>query len=198
MALINTQIPPASFEIVRDRIAAILAEEITNQNTLFPDPELSLKVWLERIVPFNRGESPAINVRWAGTPYNSRTMVQSDGVNTYQIDCYAQAKTSTTEPGDAKAILKVQKLLRVCRAILMNPKYKTLGYLPGFVMTTNISNMKMGEEPDQDAMNYLMGSLLFDVKLPETTELINPPLIQGAETTLTIEETEQGYFYEIN
>lgn len=198
MALINTQIPPASFEIVRDRITAVLAEEIANQHALFPDPELDgLIVYMERIVPMNRGEAPAINVRWAGTPFNSRTMVQSDGMNTYQIDCYAQAKTSDTEAGDAKAIFKVSKLMRIVRAILLNPKYKTLGYQSGFVMSVNISNIKIDREPIQDAMNYMMGSLLFDVKLPETTELIDPPLISGAETSIELQETDKGYFYEI-
>ncbi len=198
MALINTLIPPASFEIVRDRITAILAEEILNQHTLFPDPQLAgLTIYMERIIPFNRGETKSINVRWAGTPYSSRTMVQADGTNTYQIDCYAAAKTNDTEAGDSMAIIRVSKLMRIVRAILLNPKYKTLGYQPGFVMSVNISNIKVDREPEQDAMNFMMGSLLFDVKLPETTELINPPLIAGAETSIELQESDKGYFYEI-
>lgn len=196
MAIINTIIPPASFEIVRDRVHAILAEELANQAVLSPGAGFSMRVYKERSVPPNQDEAPMINVRWIGTPYSAKTMVQSNGTNTYQIDIYTSAKTTATDSGDSLALVKLHRLMGITRSIFANPKYKTLGYQPPFVMRSSISALNLGFIGEQDAMSYVIGTVMLDVDLPESTELIIPNLIAGSDTTLKLENSNQGYYYQ--
>lgn len=62
MAQINTIIPVQNFELIRDRIALILATEINNQFVLSGNEDINCYVWLERSTPFDKIENPIINV----------------------------------------------------------------------------------------------------------------------------------------
>lgn len=196
MSVIPVIIPPQSFEVVRDRLGAILADELGFQSVLAGnDPEINATVWAERVVPFGITEMPACNVMLARGELGGHTAIQTDGTYMYYVDVYSRAKTSAAQQGDSTAILRVHRLLGMVRAILENSRYKTLGFNPPFVMNRHCREMFVADPGQQDAMSTCMGRIVVVVKVPETTELIQPVLIAGYDTQVKLEETDKGYFY---
>lgn len=198
MAQIEGLIPQQSFEHVRDRIGAILADELQSQvNNFYNDDAEVSDVWVERWVPFDKTELPAVNVCLAQGELGSRTQIHTDGTYTYNIDCYHSAKSSDTEDGDSAAMIKLQRLIGICRAIVENPRFKTLGFAATFgIGNRGISNIGIGTAPKEDAVSVVMGRLQMVVRVPETTELKVPAVIAGYETQVKLALTEKGYRYE--
>lgn len=195
MALINTIIPQQSFEVVRDRIGEIIGVELANQALLSFNYDLDPDVWVNRFVPFDKEEIPAVNITINGIGFEDHHVKQSDGTVQYNIDVYTQAKTNKDDAGDQLAMAKLHRLMGVVRAILKNPKFKTLAFAPGFIMSSTINNMAFAEPNSDDGTSTVMGRLVMSVKMPETTELINPNNIDGWDSQIKLELTDQGYKY---
>lgn len=194
MSIINAIIPAQSFEIIRDRIGAIIADELSNQQRLSGDLNLKAKVFIERFIAFGHSELPAINILFDREEFVSRTAVDAQGIGRYIIQCYAFAKTDDIDRGDTKAMIRLQKMLGIIRAIIMNPKYVTLGFLNPFIWNREIESITIsdpGRSPD--ATNSVTGRIIITVKMPETTELIEPTLAAGFNTTVRLADTDMGY-----
>ena len=200
MSLLNEVVPVSSFELIRDKIGAILAEEINHQFLISYDPEIQINtVWVERFIPFSKTELPTINVTVASGTYDSKDMKHAVGTYTYNIEIYSSSKTSEDDRGDVQAKFKLHKLMRICRAILENPRYKYLGFDPVKIISRRyVQDIVFAQGPTQDADNTIMGMLTFIVIVPETNELINPPLLAGHDTSWKIQQSDKGYFYTIN
>lgn len=201
-ALISTVIPPQSFEIVRDRIGRILADEILNQFQISYNPDLRAKVWNERFIPFDKTETPAINVGVLEGSYDGQTVIQSDGTYKFYIDCYFSSKSDSNTSGDTRAMLKLQRLLGVCRAIIEDSRYKTLGFStpPGFVMHRRITSMQI-ENPRQkehDAESNVMGRLTLEVKLPEYPSPVTGVNWAMSNTQVSLQDSGKGYVWAID
>lgn len=196
---IPTLIPPESFELVRDRIAQILAEEITNQFALGGENALDLtQVALERTVPFDKTEMPCINVNLQRSTQETQIAVNTDETTLFNIDCYQSGISSDANKGDVLAKLKLQRLMGVVRAILENPRYKTLGFAPGFIMNRHVMSMDFAPVDNGDSLSVSMGRVLLSVKIPENTELIQPTIADGFDTQMKLELTDKGYTYTVN
>lgn len=134
-----------SFEIVRDQIAQILANEVANQvaiatSTPGADPaDYDLEVYPERAKAWekflsdNPDQTPVVNV-WYDTstflPGSSSVMErqQTDGV--FNIDCYGSASNTADGAGflsaDEQAAKAAQRAMRLVRNILMAASYTYL------------------------------------------------------------------------
>lgn len=137
-----------NFEVVRDQIAQILANEVAGQKILAvaagKDPDdFDLKIFTERSNPWEQflndpppgtGRSPIINV-W----FDSETFPEgvggtverqrADGL--FNIDCYGFAVSADVEagghaPGDKAAAIEAQRAFRLVRNILMAATYTYL------------------------------------------------------------------------
>lgn len=132
-----------SFQLVRDQVARILIDNVTEQMTLAAaaaqDPELwNLRVYVERSNPFeefinidpndpNEETTPIVNI-W----YDSQNFDQKRGnVNrqqqseaTFNIDVYgygvAQADGNGHQTGDKVSALEAQRAVALVRQILMS------------------------------------------------------------------------------
>lgn len=154
MAQIDTLIDKQdNVELIRDTIAAILVDEISNQKTLAQtagkDPrEWDLRIYLERNNPVSDfldpqndpdvvqlDNPPVINIQldsWSmdGTKSNQ---VERQGITAiYHIDCYGFGVSADVfggghVPGDAKSALEAQRAVRLVRNILMSSFYTYLG-----------------------------------------------------------------------
>lgn len=135
-----------NFEMIRDKIASILATEIANQQVLataaLKDPELwKLRIYSERSNPWEiftgdpADTSPIINIwydnsQFDGIASNISERQKTDGI--FNIDCYGYAVSKDIPagghtPGDQAAALEVQRALRLVRNILMSSEYVYLG-----------------------------------------------------------------------
>lgn len=198
MSVIDVIIQPQVFEMVRDRIAEILAEEIANQYLLTGNEDLNVPVYLERFVPFDKTDLPAINVTLFQGDIGNQVAIQSGGNYRYAIDCHAMAINTDLQTADSAAMVKLQKLLGICRAILEDPKYKTLGYpmAPEPIISRRYAETISIAAPNpQDAASTVMGRLSFVVVSTEKANLIIPPLLAGYETNMKLELTDKGYIF---
>ena len=196
MSKITQIISTQRFESIRDRILEILVDEMDHQYYLTSDEDLNVSVFIERNNPIDKTELSAIVVSLAKGAYSNKNQGSVDGDYIYNVDVYTNSKTTENGAGDTLAAIKMQKLMGVCRSILEDPIYKTLGFAPPFLMKTNVSEFNIAAGNKEDALNTGMGRLTFNVTTNETNKLIVPNLIEGYETTVKIDNSGKGYFYQ--
>lgn len=194
MSKINYIIPQQNFEIIRDRIGAILLIEIDNQVLMGADYSIDPEIFVERSNPIDKVENPCINISLAQGSYDNKSQGAVRGTYTYNIDVYTNAKSGVT-PGDQKATLKMQKLLGICRAILENSVYKTLDFAPPFINRTLCAEINIRANSTPDSFNTAMGRLSLTVVANEDTEFLEAIPIGDYWTQVKIELTEKGYQY---
>lgn len=193
MPLIPVPIPPQSFELIRNRIADILIDEFENQFTVSSDPDLNLEFTVESASPIDKVEPPLINVSFSLGDFNNKNQGSADGTFTYNIDCYALAKSTDSESGDSKSSIKLQRLLGMCYAILSDPKYKTLGYMAPFILRSSCGQINIAEPGKRDASSITMGRLTLTVLAVQANPLIVPELIEGYDTMVKMSSSSRGY-----
>lgn len=194
---ITNVIPKQGFEVVRDRIADILTIEIDTQAQLSYEAYLDLvTVHTEIANPIDKIELPCIIVSFANDNFSNKSQGSEDGLCTYHIDVYTSAKSTATIPGDKIAALRLQKLLGLCRYILADPIYKTLGLSTPFIGRVYNGEINIGQINTADAINTAMGRLTLYVVCNESNKFITPSLIAGYTTSVQLDESDLGYFYE--
>lgn len=196
MAKINGLIPEQNFEKIRDRIGQILAIEIANQYTISGDAQYNPTIWVERTTPFDKTELPAINVRLNSIDFDNEDVRSSDANTSWYIDCYTNSEYSDDGDGDKLAMVNLQRILGIVRAILKNPQYKTLDFAPPFLCTTKISRLFIGEVNTSDALSSVVGRIEFSVRVPENVQLLDVVPLMSAYTTVYMGETDKGYRWE--
>lgn len=132
-----------SFEIIRDQIAQVLADESANQMALATaasrDPELwRLRVYRERAVPWDlvNGSSDrhhAVNVWFDSANIDEASADPTNRqsyIGNFNIDVVYEALSVDTAsgqtPGDMQSALQANRILRLCRNILMSSEYTYL------------------------------------------------------------------------
>lgn len=197
MPKINVEITPRSFEIIRDRIVDILVEEIANQVDNGFNTAANAKVHLERFIPFDKTELPAINVCFASGNSDSRDAASSSFVYVYNIDAHSNAVDDDEALGDTKASVLCQKILGICQAILEDPQYRTLGFAPPSISGLYVSSINM-IDPSQlqvkDALSSTWGRIQLTVKGSDSNNLLNAVLLAGYQTRIKIGDTLKGFF----
>lgn len=202
MAVINVQIPAQNFEIIRDRIAEIIVDEMANQAAMYYDDDLDIVggVYVERTWPMDATEQVIINVLTKGGRYDNIDLEMADGTYVYVIDTYVSRKSKPGVgidepdlPGDQLARKQMQKIFGKLRYIFSAPQYINLGFAPPFICNTHVQELLVKPGSEQDADNVMTCRLHLSVRVPETVELSEASLLAGYETQVRIEETEFGY-----
>lgn len=202
-SIINAIIPEQNFEKILDRIGEILTVELDRQATFTYDAVLEAVVHKDRAVAFGHTECPAVNVIYHSTEFSEQSLPSTQGVNLYHIDCIVDGESEdgdgsdvNTMMGDILAKAKLNKLMGVIRAILEDPKYKTLGFQAPSIGNRHVVRMYFLKAINQDARNVRIGRIEFSVKAPEyPAELITPVPIGGNDTTVKLALTETGYIW---
>lgn len=196
MSLILNAIQPRGFELIRNRIAEILAEEIPNQSLLIADPSLNAKVWMERFVRFDHTELPSINVSLVQGEFNPSFLGKKTGEYQFDIDVYSKGKSTQENGGDTLSTILLHRITGIIDAILSNPVYKTLGFIPPFIGGTRIQNIKIADpQKNMDTESVVMSRLSFFVRCEEITELIQPSTLDSHQTQVKMSLTDKGYLW---
>jgi hypothetical protein len=205
MSNIEEYIAPQKFEVVTTRIATILTDELANQYSLSGNTEEILNdvvVYFERYNPLNTTEYPAIIVRYSGSDYKGNTRGEQQGDNIFFIDVYNSAKDTDSTDIDVSASNGVKRLLGVCRSILANPYYVSLGFNvidpnEKFIGVSYPRNIQMSQQADNTDTEYvMMGRLQHDVRMSEDTGKISPSILENYVTEARLFDTEVGLRYE--
>lgn len=203
-----------SFEIIRDQIAAILATEIANQQTLASnagkDPNLwKIRVFTERSNPWEQfqgvedGEtidgSPLVNVWYDNSNFDpgaSNIMERQKTEAVFNIDCYGYGRSEDVvggghKAGDEEAAFAVQRALRLVRNILMAAEYTYLG-LRGLVWQRWPQSVTIYQpQIDSRTVQQIVASrLAFRVTFNEFSPQVQPVTLELVTTDVL--RTEDG------
>jgi len=197
MPKITTAIGEAGFELVRNRIGEILVTELTEQHSLNPITGVTnATVYIERFRSFDNVEVPAVNVTIATDEFGQRTAVSGDGTVTYHIDCYTSAPTTSAVAGDTSAMVRLQRILGICRTILMDSRYITLDFAAPFIMSRAVTSMQLAKPVDAtDGLSMVMGRLVMTVRMPEQVSQATLEEIGGYDTQVKMGLTDKGYVF---
>ena len=195
MSVINQAIGAQAFEVIRERVGEILADELDMQFQLTYDALMEATVYIERHVPFNQSELPAVNVQLARVPLDNHDQLNTDGSQIFFIDCITKANAAANVDGDSYSARLMQRLMGVCRAILEDSKYKTLGFSPPFIMNRRVMDMRFGDPQTKDSVSVAKGRIILQVRAAEINGIVVPNVIDSYKTSIKLHESEAGYFY---
>jgi len=199
MPEIVNAITARNYELIRDRIANILAIELPSQAILNSDVDLNPTIEIERFVPVKDTELPLVNVMLLRGDYDSYTTIQQGGSYMYHVDIYTKSKWSDDDRADKLAFMKLQRLTGVIQAILSDSKYSTLGFAPPSLSRVQVNSIKFADPANnKDASSSVMARLEFEVRVPETVEIATLILIGGYDTSVIMGNTAQGYIFSGN
>jgi len=197
-----------TFEIVRDQIAQILADEIAEQQVLAiaaaKDPELwNLSIFTERWSPWERfrddkTEVPVVNVWYDRSSFQqaaSNVVERQQVEGTFNIDMVAQGVAKSDGAagqiaGDEAAAFNVQRATRLVRNILMASQFTYLDLRPvvgrRWVQTVESFQPAQGEQavPRISAMRLTLAVVFDEFNpqfTPETLEEVGVTIKRGLD-----------------
>ena len=193
-AKITYQITENNFELIRDKIATILKEELSNQANIQSDPDLDPDIYVERFTPVDKEEEKVLVVtvdRWNGD--NETTITQKLGT-IFNIDIYTFSEGDENNEGYYYSSKKMERLAGLIRHILEHPEYIHLDFSSKFIYRTSVFTFLADDGGrNEDGLSSRMGLIQFRVEHEEQQTPKAPIALAGSDTVFTIEETEKGY-----
>jgi len=204
MPIITEPILPQGFDRVGNRIAEILTEEVANQITLqsFDD---DVRVFLERIEPFDKAEDVMISVALREDDFGEFTQRDVQGNCMYFIDLFCSGFGNGSLAPSIVSKNKMYRYAGLIRYILSSGKIPTLGFPPGFIggkyikkfmVDTDYSNF--GNHSNYDGSYIRFCRFIFIVRVQENQALWEGIPLQGNDTKITYENTPKGIMLTFN
>lgn len=196
-AVINHKIEKSNAELIGDKIGCILFVELENQACNYEPIADVEAVTREKTNPEDVVKLSSVNVSLDNSNFDNKNYAGAvDGHPIFNVDVYVKHKSTRDGDGDQEAQYRLQRLLYICRAILEDLQYKTLGFTVPFIKTTMVLSIGIREPNPEDVSNCAMGRLVFQVIAVETTELKSAITIESMITGVKLGLTEKGYQYE--
>lgn len=195
MALINYELPTRAYELIRDRIALIIEDELVQQAAITYEDLFLLPVYVQRSKPFDPSEVRMINVSVESGRFDNQTVIDSDGEYTFFVDVFGIGSYNGVDDGDKLASFEVQRLAGTIQAILSSPLYVTLGFDRPFIMRAKVTGFEPGTIDRGESANISVCRVTFVVKSSQNE--ISQPAINSfvTSTQVLLYETELGYLY---
>lgn len=190
-AKITYQITPRNYEVIRDKIASILAEELPIQTAA---SEIS-EVWLERIIPFSTDEYPVVNVGYDGTAFDNHTTISKRGESEFFIDVMYRSASTDDDDGDKIASINAQRIAGIISYILSSAEYFRLDLAFGIVNSRLVTEIRMGKVDNQDATHTVVARVTLKVISNENVNSIGltPVELEEIYSQIKINETVRGF-----
>lgn len=189
-AIITELIQDQPFQIIQNRIAEILAVEITNQKAL-QGLDSDFEVYVERIEPYASTEDVLITISSKQQENVEYTQSQSKTENLYFIDIFAGGIESGDQSLSENVRLKLFKYVGLVKYILNSGKYDTLGFPRGLITNRHIKRITFdteysnwGNHSNYDASGIRFCRLIYMVTAIESTENWEGIPLQGNTTTI--------------
>jgi uncharacterized protein (TIGR02145 family) len=218
MALINEILGIGTFELVRSRIAQVLATELANQkvllNTAINDPEtdpsllpiyqlsydsIPNEVWEERFIRPTEVILPFLNVVYVESEFDRTSNSNQNGDAKFMIEVWQSSPSTDEYNGDQRASLKLSRLLAICRQIIKDRHYLGLGLQRSIVGYINPKSIRIAQ-PDSgadNAANMIYGNIHLTAKMDEVVNGIPGELLDAVYTDMLLNSTSKGVRWEI-
>jgi len=201
MALLKEAIPVQNWEQIRDQIGAILKLEIEEQKNLqspsVPILDKDPRVFIDRLVPLDKSELPAINIFMDSGTFDKQDVESVDGLYTFNIDFYNKASFGSSaedDRGDQRSLNELQRLMGICRGIIQAAQYQTLGFTKPSVTHRMTKGIEITDPTKtQDGANMAHGRLILEVRHIETNELFVATDLAESFTKVKLYDTDKGY-----
>jgi hypothetical protein len=210
---ITSIVPISTQEIVRARIAEILAVELANQKILIeaeidleelkPTPDLiKIKelnryldsipavIYEERVLPPDVQDMPYLNIYLnENMPIDAVSDSTMIGITKFTIESWQSSVTIGSERGDKNAAVKLQRLINACVKIIMDRKYKFLALDSniGHRQITRIATVPPQKNP-QLMDNEMYGVIEMSVKISDGVPTYNGVLLDRNTTKVEIND----------
>jgi len=191
-------ISPRNFELIRDRIAAILADELFQQFLMDYEDSFELPdIWIDRVIPFDsKSQFPAVNVGLAKGTWILESQISQTGTWQYFIDVYVGAKSSDNLPGDQKAAQKLHRLMGIIQAILMDHRYVTLDFDTPGIYNRSFADVDIADpEQSMNKFNAILARLQFNVTVSDDVEFATGIPLADFTASVKLSDTSKGYVY---
>lgn len=195
MAKIETIIQAQNFEIIRDRIGAVLYTEIKNQLQLSNNNILECDVFVERNTPVDKVEVPTIIISLASGNYDSKNQSSVRGTYEFFVDVYTSAISNNASDGAVRATFALHRILGMCRYVLEHPAYKTLDFANPLISHTSVKSMNIRQLNANDAVNTAMGRLAFTIVANEDNGFQCACDLADYYSSVKIDTSNDGFVY---
>lgn len=216
-SIITNIIGAGNFEIIRSRIASILSDEIANQRVLIqaaidlnpPASELEelnfalsclpTKVYEQRFIKPQQNEKIVLNVYLNRDSLDQLTANESQqGDTIYVVDAYFGSNSTFDANGDVLSSTKLQRLMAVCRTIIMDARYRTLGFdfELGIISHRSVRNLRVTMPDDQEynGTNLIRGVIDVNVSIVEDGNIIEGTELAAMDTEVKLSDDKGFYF----
>lgn len=197
MSKIKYFIGPQNVEIIRDRIAAILADEFEEQFLNFYNTDCEhVDFYVERHSAIDKSELYIVNVSVDNATFDNEHYGSVDGAYLFNIDTYTNSKSVGDEDGDKLAMFKAQRITGIIRAILANPIYKRLDYTFPMIENTRVEgfkSMNLKNTAETDALSTTISRLQFFVKANQGVTIPPGTPIHENNSTIGLGLTVKGF-----
>lgn len=188
--LITELIPDQPFEIIQNKIAEILLEEITAQH-LLQELDSDFKIFVERISPYDTSEDVVITIACREQDNQEYTPRNSQAQNMYFIDIFTGGIESGEESMSENVRRKLFKYVGIVKYILNSGKYPTLGFAPGLIGNKHVKKVTFdtdysnwGNHSNYDGSGIRFCRIIFLVTALESTELWSGIPLQGNDSVV--------------
>lgn len=197
--MINYFIAKQNYELILERIGAIIILELENQAVNFYNSDAdNISVYVENTSAFDKVDAASISISLAPGAWDNRHAGYVRGTYGYYVDTFTNAKTTKDAKGSFSSAVQANRIMGMVRAILEDPIYKTLGYDPGNVGNVKVTNYEIGEirKVEQDATNSRINRLFVEIQAAENDQLLTGVALSQALTLIKLELTQHGYQYQ--
>jgi hypothetical protein len=212
-ALITTLIDKLDTnEIVRNKIASILATEEANQRVLATDASKDPNLWkfsvfIERAKPWlvltdnngsEIGEMPLVNVSFDNDSFDNKGSAnigfqKARGI--FYIDCYATKNRTISMTGDEASSKEADRIARLVRNIIMHGNYTYLDLRQ--TVTRRFITRREKLQPDikmEGLENVIVSRISVEVEYEEYTNQGVPVTMEQVFGQCKVSDTSQVYF----
>jgi len=201
-----------NFELVRDRVAQIIYNEITEQlnkaiSLPYPEYEAFLNSFYDTNEVTNTKELSLFADRFIKPTWDELNIINIVLINEdldpgehisrqmaavrLKIDVFCGKNADNESLGDTKSAHDCQKMLGILRAIIMHTNYIRLDFAPGFIQRRWAHGWNI-QQPDElenrnNSNNIISGSLNISVNISEQNRGVTPIELEENYTNFYID-----------
>lgn len=200
MAVINAPIQFRSWYLVRDRVAAIVKDELFHQAAITYEDWKDCDVYTERFSPITLDEivdTSVITVSIDSITPRNETAIDSDIETVISIAITTAMRATDQAGSDVLSMDRSQIIAGIIHGIFAHPEYIRLKFAPPFIMRSKVTDIKFGTPNRQESAGITMSlvtlTVLHSQDEPESTGVPFGSSVTG----VLVNQTDKGYKYEI-